>query len=438
MRMLRLAKLAAIWERMEAEMGSLVLKQSVALFRVICVLIGICHWNACIWWIVGKEVSLLNDLFTDADNEAWMKIRHWTTVPRPDGELWTEQDTFSQYIFCFYWTLGVMRTMPSEVWPVNNIERVYVMVFMFFAFSAFAICVALITQTFFKFSERKKMFDDDMSAVRMIMRKYRCSENVQQSVKSYCRHLFENRKIIAKELNLMQQLPKTIQLKIKYERLREHFHKFAVLSSLPPSGVLMLCEIVDVRDLHPGVCICRAGMVTESAWLCMTGRLKMVTQHMGRNHDEGSDDDSETHRADIEADHRRPPGSVYAEHVVNESCLITEGNYMSPYTVTTITSAELLKIDKSKFMALVTDASNYNDVAVVMRMMTKVDKSGERPWSSERPIHQVAYDDYDLEDEDDDRNSSKDSSGRERSSTRRKSFGAHAMESSATTAAIIA
>ena len=27
----------------------------VALFRVICVLIGICHWNACIWWIVGKE-----------------------------------------------------------------------------------------------------------------------------------------------------------------------------------------------------------------------------------------------------------------------------------------------------------------------------------------------------------------------------------------------
>jgi len=111
---------------------------------------------------------------------------------------------------------------------------------------------------------------------------------------------------------------------------------------------------------------------------------------------------------------------------------------MSPYTVTTVTSAELLKIDKSKFIALVTDASNYNDVAVVMHMMTKVDKSRGRSWSSERPIHQVAYDDRDLEDEDDDRDSSKDSSARERSSTRRKSFGPHAMESSAATAAIIA
>jgi len=27
------------------------------------------------------------------------------------------------YIFCFYWTLGVMRTMPAEVTPVNLAER---------------------------------------------------------------------------------------------------------------------------------------------------------------------------------------------------------------------------------------------------------------------------------------------------------------------------
>ena len=41
-------------------------------------------------------------------------------------------------VFCFYWTLGVMRTMPAEVTPVNLPERLFVLVFMFFALSAFA------------------------------------------------------------------------------------------------------------------------------------------------------------------------------------------------------------------------------------------------------------------------------------------------------------
>ena len=38
---------------------------------------------------------------------------------------WTYEDkSFSEtYIFCFYWTLGVMRTMPAEVTPVNLAER---------------------------------------------------------------------------------------------------------------------------------------------------------------------------------------------------------------------------------------------------------------------------------------------------------------------------
>ena len=30
---------------------------------------------------------------------------------------------FTSYIFCFYWTLGVMRTMPAEVTPVPQMEE---------------------------------------------------------------------------------------------------------------------------------------------------------------------------------------------------------------------------------------------------------------------------------------------------------------------------
>lgn len=50
------------------------------------------------------------------------QLQHWTTLPRTSGAYegsWTfeEKPMEEQYIFCFYWTLGVMRTMPSEVTP---------------------------------------------------------------------------------------------------------------------------------------------------------------------------------------------------------------------------------------------------------------------------------------------------------------------------------
>lgn len=54
-----------------------------------------------------------------------------------------------------------MRTMPAEVTPVNLPERVFVLVFMYVALSAFAISIALITQSFFKLSERKKSFNEE-------------------------------------------------------------------------------------------------------------------------------------------------------------------------------------------------------------------------------------------------------------------------------------
>ena len=52
------------------------------------------------------------------------------------------------YIFCFYWTLGVLGIMPMEVYPITKAERVYTLVFMFFVFSTFSIRIAKITQMF--------------------------------------------------------------------------------------------------------------------------------------------------------------------------------------------------------------------------------------------------------------------------------------------------
>jgi len=339
MRMLRLAKLAMIWERVEAHLGSVILKQSVALLRVIVVLAGICHWNACVWWMVGQPTSLFTSFMSEEEQASFAEMRHWTTVPRGNvGEEWTwlERSRSEQYIFCFYWTLGVMRTMPAEVTPENQPERLYVMIFMFFAFSAFAICVALITQTFFKFSERKRMFDDDMAQVRMYMRDFGdgvgASDKVQASVKGYLKHLFDTRKMHAKENTILGLLPPHLRSKLKYERLAPKLQKLGILKNLPQKAAFYVNEICEIRDVAAGTCISKRGTWAESCWVLVTGRL-------------------------VWSPHTSP--EYITQGIVDEECLRNLKPVRSEYTVAAVQAAELIQIDKAAFMQIVCSHEDF-------------------------------------------------------------------------------
>lgn len=126
------------------------------LVRILLIVIAICHWSACIFWMVGNPESLITDLMPEAVYEAWaerkraqrcskmlkrivskefLHVPHWTTISRPckvsqktffrvdvrtlgpsQGTWrWIDRPTSESYIFCFYWTLGVMRSQPQAV-----------------------------------------------------------------------------------------------------------------------------------------------------------------------------------------------------------------------------------------------------------------------------------------------------------------------------------
>lgn len=336
MRMLRLAKLAQIWERVEQKMGSLVLTQMVALLRVTFMLISICHWNACLWWIIGKPENIFTDLLSEEDKAAFANIPHWTTLPRkvvPDVKTtwrWLDQSVGDAYIFCFYWTLGVMRTMPAEVTPVNKPERVYLMIFMFFAFSAFAISISQITQAFFKFSERKRVFNEDMSALRHHLRTIKAPMALQVRVKAFSRYLFERRRLLAKEQNLLNSLPSHLDDRLKAARLCPHLQKLVVFRALRGEALQLVSELLgDVRDMVPGDFICVRGRISECAWVKVCGRLCQV----------------------IDLGGLQPSVSELDGDVVDDDCLI-EPNHASPDTVMITICSEMLRIDKRKFYSV--------------------------------------------------------------------------------------
>merc|ERR1719181_2177533 len=103
-------------------------------------------------------------------------------APGEETWRWIDKSPADAYVFCFYWTLGVMRTMPTEVMPVNPQERLYVMVFMFLAFSLFAVTVAQITQMFFKMSERSRGFNEELLAVRTHLRNVSAPQHLHDDI----------------------------------------------------------------------------------------------------------------------------------------------------------------------------------------------------------------------------------------------------------------
>ncbi|CAK8997638.1 unnamed protein product [Durusdinium trenchii] len=278
-RMLRLAKLGQIWERVEHRIGSLFLLQCISLLRVLSVVVAMCHWSACLFWLIGLPRNIFTDVFFSEDEQqAYEAAPHWTTIWRHHDAVetswrWLDRSTSETYVFCFYWTLGVMRTMPAEVTPVNLPERVFVLIFMFFALSAFAISIALITQSFFKLSERKKAFNEEYAAVRLHLQRTKVSEDIQFRVKSYLKYLFDQRKTHAKEATLLNSLPDELKDQVFRCQALHHMMRLPNMQHFRRSHRLRLAAAAATCDFMPGQALVKRNDPIEASWILISGQL---------------------------------------------------------------------------------------------------------------------------------------------------------------------
>lgn len=334
MKMLRAKKIKDIWERLEIRIGSVTVIQAMYLVRVLLVIVAICHWNACIFWMIGRPDSIITDFLPDATRLSFERLPHWTTISRSYGigqEEWSfaEKPMVEAYIFCFYWTLGVMRTMPAEVTPVNLAERTFVLCFMFFALSAFAVSVASLTQTYFKISERNRGFKDEMFALRMHMHHLKLDDASQRKIKDYITHLFTGRRIMAKELNFLKQLPDSLKKEVDLAEVWLHVQKLSVLSEISKEDTRQICEEAETMDLLAETTLCNAGVEARCAYIVISGHVNA---------------------RDI---HKKPRELVGHPLIIDEACLEKEEQVLSHLTVITASTCRVIRVGKLKFAQVV-------------------------------------------------------------------------------------
>jgi hypothetical protein len=357
MRMLRFWKLSVIWERLEGRIGSITALNVVSMCKVLGIWAAICHWGACVWWMVGKRDSLVMLItFQDDDPEAL----HWTELPRkhcPFEECaewrWVEKPVLEQYVFCFYWILGVMRTMPAEVTPITLVERTFVLLFMFFAVMAFAVNVARITQAWFKFSARSDAFKEEMAYVRMHLRSINCGATLQLRTQAYLRHLFQKRKLHAKELGLLNALPEGLKLQLSHAYRIRYLRILPRLQDWTDQVLQRICDATDVVDYLPGDKVTEKHNEAEAAYVLMRGGLYARHQKEAPGTD-GHQGSSSARKSSI-LRHVPVPVSTRSSGppkitVVDEHCLFDSGHKVSSKdTVVALECSEALRIDRRMF-----------------------------------------------------------------------------------------
>merc|ERR1719469_54017 len=217
-----------------------------------------------------------------------------------------------------------MRTMPAEVQPTNIVERLYVLLFMIFAVVVFAITVTQITQAFMKIFERRRLFNEDMAHVRLHLRSIEANEGLQVKVKLYLRHLFDRRRIQAKERGLFSQLPGTLSTLLRHASMAQDLQRLSLVSTMSRKALGVACSIVDVQDKLPNDVLCTRDQVADAAWVLVVGRLEVTDGSLLNG------------RREIK--------------IVDEETLLSADRYFSQRTVKVILTSELLRVDKKKFI----------------------------------------------------------------------------------------
>jgi len=252
----------------------------------------------------------------------------------------------------------VMRTMPAEVTPVNITERVFVLFFMFFAVAAFAINVTRITQAWFRFGARKDAFKEEMASVRMHLRTIKCGTTLQLRTQAYLNHLFEKRKLHAKELGLMSALPDGLKRKLSQATKLHYLRMIPRLGEWIDPALRHVCDATEIVDYLPGDKLTEKDQPTTSAYVLMRGGLQIYA----------SSPQQLRRQSNISATGVLKRVSLSSElcfgrlTVVDDHCLFERSEMsLCRETVVALECSEVLRIDREKFQEAIQKVQRLQD-----------------------------------------------------------------------------
>lgn len=189
-KLLRLRKLSQVFNK--AEEGVQISQSLISLVKVICGVLLISHWMACVWFYISTE-DVMN---------SWAAPFSDGTHPYPKT---------LQYVASLYWSLSTMTTVGyGDIAATNNIERIASIIVMLFSVSVFGYVIGNISGLVENIDATGRMLRERMTVVKEYLITRQVPKNISNRVREHFEYYYGQRSPY-NEIQIATELPTSMR-----------------------------------------------------------------------------------------------------------------------------------------------------------------------------------------------------------------------------------
>mmetsp|Transcript_102665 Transcript_102665/g.290827 ORF Transcript_102665/g.290827 Transcript_102665/m.290827 type:complete len:279 (+) Transcript_102665:3-839(+) len=211
-----------------------------------------------------------------------------------------------------------------------------------------------------------------MAYVRMHLRSIDCGASLQMRTQGYLNHLYEKRKIHAKEAGLLGALPEPLKLQLNQAHRIRFLRMIPRLQEWKDPDLRRVCDATDAIDYLPGDKVTEKNCDAAAAHVLMRGNLQFFVPEDMRGI--GSTGSRSTRQSTRRSFVQRLSGvsrGIDPLKVVDDYCLFDmEADVKSRNTVVALECSEVLRIDRQRFQE-VFQARSVKQAADIQLKLTR-------------------------------------------------------------------
>lgn len=182
------------------------------LFTLILDLLIIIHWNACVYFLISKQIGFGED--------------QWV-YPMIEGNNVTDTEysnLFRQYIVSMYWSTLTLTTIGEVPGPVTNGEYAFVVLDYLLGVLVFAGIIGMVGDIINNMTSQRTAFQNRLDTIKRYMRFRKVGKNLQKRVIKWFDYLWTSKHTID-ENEILKSLPDKlhaeISMEVNYELLKK-------------------------------------------------------------------------------------------------------------------------------------------------------------------------------------------------------------------------
>lgn len=226
-RLARVMKLNKVFQRLE-ELAELFYWGAfcVGLMRMLLTMVLLCHFSACLWFLVGAsglpESCQKTPWNCDIENGqywSWLIDINWQDPAWRGGH-----PKLLMYTHSVYWAMTTMTTVGyGDLHPLSKTEKIFGVFMLLLAIMAFSACCGQVTGLVAKTQASTVVYKQKMLELARYMRWRRLPYSLQMRVRRYLQYRWEQESdLLQKENGILRQISPSLRKAIRSHLQEEH------------------------------------------------------------------------------------------------------------------------------------------------------------------------------------------------------------------------